>query len=286
MNEITKRPSKIQIASRWRAIDQLAADADRLAARYAELEALLPVLREHAAALETGRPLAGPLPDEGVAKLGTHDEALVQRCNEAIEALDPEENYDGDREGDLRRNVISIRLAMLCGSFPAGTPGDPEVYVQVLLEHIAAIESLSFVALDAACRQIATGQKFLPAISEVVAAIEEQQATWNDRYWAIWEIADRSRQIAADIAALRPAWEASAAARAEREARQNLDHALRLRGKAAAEATAAQERAATAAQEVGSKMALLERCEAHVSEAMQKLADAVAQLANSETPAP
>jgi hypothetical protein len=284
MNEISiKRPGKTQIASRWRAIDQLAADADEIIRCGATFSNLHRNVRDHAAALKAGQPLTKPPPDEREAKLSAYHEKLVQRCNEAIEALDPETNYeDSDREADLRRDVISVRLAMLVGSFPAGAPGDPEVFVTVMLEHICAIEGLSFIALDAACRQITTSQKFLPAISEVVEALEEQQELWDTRVTAIWQIAGQSRRIVADIREIRPQWEATAAARAEKEARGHLTFVQGLRTKAIADAVAAQQRAATAAQEVAAKMAWLAQTEARILDAAEKLAAAVERLADSE----
>jgi hypothetical protein len=282
MNEVIKR-SRTKIASAWRAIDQLADDADQLMAREAEFAGLRRLLRDHANALKAGEPLIEPFPDEREAKLDAHDEKLLQSCREAIDLLDPEANYeDGDREGDLRRDVISVRLAMPCGGFPNGAPGDPEVFVTVMLEHVCAIEGLSFLALDAACRQITTAQKFLPTISEIVAAIEEQQEIWDRRYEVTWHIARRSRQIAADIAALRPAWEAAAAVRDEQAARRNLNYAIGRRSKAAADAVAAQQHAAQAAQEVAAKMAWLQQSEARLSEAAQALTDAVERLASSK----
>ena len=284
MNEIIRRQNKTQIASRWRAIDQLAADADHLLARDSELYRLRPLLSDHANALKRGEPLTKPLPDEREIKLSAYEVALVQRCSEAIELLDPQDNYeDANRECDLRRDVISVRLAMLVGGFPTGAPGDPEVFVSVMLEHVCALEGLTFLALDAACRQITTSQKFLPAISEITKAVEEHQEIWDRRYTVIWGIARRSREIVAEITALRPAWEAAAVIRAEQVARQNLNTAIGLRREAVADAVAAQKTAATAAQEVAAKLERLQQRETRVSEAAQALTDAVARLASKAT---
>jgi hypothetical protein len=51
----------------------------------------------------------------------------------------------------------------------------------MLIEHVAAIEDLTDVALESGCREIVETQKFAPAISEVVATINKHIEQWSGR---------------------------------------------------------------------------------------------------------
>ena len=119
------------------AIDELAADADYLLARDESSTVCGPCCGSTLPTLKRNQPLTKPLPDEREVKLSAHEVTLVQRCSEAIELLDPEDTTQRRRiMSAIRRDVISVRLAMLCGGFPTGAPGDSEVFVSVMLEYL------------------------------------------------------------------------------------------------------------------------------------------------------
>ena len=102
----------IRPTSLFRALKTLADDADLIAARYDELDELPGIVREKMQALKNSEQIAKLFADaRRTATFCKHDEALVARCNEALELLDPAENYeDNDRDdGNLRRGVIKVR---------------------------------------------------------------------------------------------------------------------------------------------------------------------------------
>ncbi|MCA1390769.1 hypothetical protein I6F20_17015 [Bradyrhizobium sp. IC3123] len=176
----------------YRQLRGLADDADVVLRRYDELETAS---------------------DKAQAELSEYDKQLLASCKEALELLDAESNYeDDDRDySELRRNVIKARLAMLIGAFPNGAPSDPDVYVRVMLEHVCSMDSFCLPALDAACYDIVATQRFLPTVSEVVAAITQHQERWSRRFWAISQLAERSRRAIARIERLEEAAQLQAA---------------------------------------------------------------------------
>jgi hypothetical protein len=196
----------IRPTSLFKALDRLATDADHVVRRHDELTDLPGVVRKKMDALKNDE-LIGRLFAEAkrAATLSEYDNATLARCEAAMETLDAAENYeDNDREeGDLRRNVVSVRLAMLIGAFPNGSPSDPEIFARLMIEHALTVENLSLLALDSACRQIVATQKFLPTTSELLKALNQQQENWDRRYSAIYRLADTSRRVLARIEALR-----------------------------------------------------------------------------------
>jgi hypothetical protein len=90
-----------------------------------------------------------------------------------------------DENGNVQQNAVSVLLAQLVGSFPTSNLPDAKTFTRVLLDDVMALEP-SYVALESACRKLRRTQKFLPSISEVIAAIEKEQDAWCDR----WEAAN------------------------------------------------------------------------------------------------
>lgn len=76
---------------------------------------------------------------------------------------------------------MAERLAMLVGSFPNAGPHSPEIFASMMVAYVAA-EEPSMMVLESACRQLVETQKFVPAISEVLEAIREQQRVWNKKF--------------------------------------------------------------------------------------------------------
>jgi hypothetical protein len=260
----------------FRSIDQLAKDGDHISERHHELTNLRRIVRQQRAALENGEPMTEII-DGKQAALSKYDETVLARFDELSELLDPPENYeDNDRdEGDLRRSVVSVRLASMIGAFPNANPTDPEVYVGLLLEHVCAEKGINLLTLDTACRKIVATQKFVPTVSEIIAVLGEQQQKWNDRLWSFSSMAETSRWAVTEIAELRVEAEEAAKKRAVETAQRDLKWVLHQRGKAIADACAAQTQAAIAAQAVASKLASLAQCSAEVLEKEKALAEAV-----------
>jgi hypothetical protein len=61
---------------------------------------------------------------------------------------------------------------MLIGAFPAGTPASPDVFARRLIEEILCLE-VTASRIELATRTLIRTRKFLPAISEVLAAVQD-----------------------------------------------------------------------------------------------------------------
>jgi hypothetical protein len=266
------KPPTAKALKRLRVLDRLAADADMLVERHDEMWQAQQQVWRDAHKLTKGEP-SDELPN--VDLLNADDEDLLAACRAALSALDSGDNYDAD--GDLKRDIISGRLAGLVGAFPNGAPATPEVFVRSLLEHVAAIENLKLVELDSACQAIAQTKKFLPAISEVLDTVHEKRALWRKRLNAMQLIEARSRELAESFAELKPRWQASAALRKERQARRDLEAALAQRAAFVAAAITRQQEAARAAQQVEAALARLAASEAELATAARALEEALAE---------
>jgi hypothetical protein len=207
----------IKPTNRWKAIDDLIWRADAVVERYDELTECQRKIWRYV-------PCHGAeeLPTDGELELHEGDMRQLSECHELLAALDPENDYEED--SSLKKKIISKRLAALVGAFPAGGPATPEVYTRMLLEHVAAEEDLTALALDTACREIESKQRFLPAISEVLSVVREHIEAWSERRRAIRGIEELSASLIKQLD--RPRKEARVAAtKALDEARQQLQQA-------------------------------------------------------------
>ena len=59
-----------------------------------------------------------------------------------------------------------------------------------MVEHVAAVDGLSDVALESGCREIVESKKFAPSISEVMATIKDHVGKWRERRWALTSVED------------------------------------------------------------------------------------------------
>ena len=184
-----------------------------------------------------------------------------------------ERHYDDD--GELKRAAVAKRLAGLVGSYPAGTPGDPDAYSMALIEHVMALDDVSFLALDDACRIVAESKTFLPAIAEVLKVLREQQQLWRRRMSAIDGIKSRAQAIASHIARIKPALDAAAAALKVKEARQELDRALYMARREAEQLIVKQTASAAAAKAVEAAFKSWNERKADITNAEAALADAM-----------
>ena len=98
------------------------------------------------------------------------------------EIFNPDDAYDDDYQ--LIEGRVRIHIAMLVGSIPNATPGNPEAYIGMMVEEVMT-EDISLPALESACSQIRRRVKFTPSISEVIEAIQEQAELWEPRLNAI-----------------------------------------------------------------------------------------------------
>jgi len=113
---------------------------------------------------------------------------LAAKCKAGLERFDRRENLEDpdDDESDLLQAYIAKRITVMVASFPNANPSSPEGYMQMLVEHVSAIDdALTEAALEGACREIVETQKFAPAISEVLEVIRKHMDEWGTRYHAI-----------------------------------------------------------------------------------------------------
>jgi hypothetical protein len=117
------------------------------------------------------------IPELFEAEINDEMQELIDACVSGCNALDPPSNYDED--GDLKRAIIQKRLAIML-AFPAKA-GTSEGYPKQMLEHVAAVSYLKYLALEGACRELEQEESFQPSIAEVLTAINKHIGLWRDR---------------------------------------------------------------------------------------------------------
>lgn len=186
-------------------LKKFASDADHLVRRHAELDDLPDIVCRKMAALKTSEQIGKLFARANTtATLNECDQATLAQCEAALQRFDPESAYEDDvKENNLKRSVIGERVAQLVGAFPNGAPCDPVIYVTMMVHNISLVDELIMPALDAAIWEIIGTKKFLPAVSEVLEIVNRQTKQWNERSWAIRDLADMSCRIVTRIEALR-----------------------------------------------------------------------------------
>jgi hypothetical protein len=161
---------------KWRDFNRFAADVEEL----------------HKYVRDLRRYRSYPQSDDCGTSSDFEDEAewlrqLVGRCEAGFEQFDRDDNYEEDEEDGrvLKQSHIAKRITVMVSSFANSNPGCPEGYLQMMIEHVSAIERLSEPALETACREIVETQKFAPAISEVMTTITDHVLSWNARRWSM-----------------------------------------------------------------------------------------------------
>src|SRR5215475_6766683 len=217
--EVSQPPAIKKPVNKFKLFTTLNEEAEDVRTQHAELAETERTLQRCITALEAAREqkrLVDPaiLTDFfniGDVTLSEYSREQVARCREAMALLLPDDNYDGD--GCLKKSIVAKRLSLLIGAFPMGAPATPEVYTKMLVEHIANDDELFYLALESACREITTQQKFLPTISEVLEVLETHNCTWSSRKYAIHNLKRRARELADSIAKAKPEFEEQAEAR-------------------------------------------------------------------------
>jgi hypothetical protein len=175
-----------------RALKQFATDADQIVRRYREMDDLdtNAFLKIEAATnrVQIDQVIAAA---KKTATLNERDQITLAQCEATLQRFDPDSNYEDDGKGNLKRSVIGERIALLVGSFPAGAPSDPAVYVRALIEAVGSADA-SLLALDSAVWEIIETKKFIPAISEALEIVKKQHEKWCNRVCAIEELAEAS----------------------------------------------------------------------------------------------
>jgi hypothetical protein len=266
-----KVPAVKKPLNKWRQHHILTEQADGLVERYNELRELEQQVLQ--------RKPGEPLPDLVQAELDEHDQWMLARCRELVKQLDPEDAYEPEDDDDddewydirwLKRSHIAKRLSLLIAAMPAGKAGTPDGFVKMLLEHVADTEMCA-LTLEDACRDLERNAKFLPTISEVLAAIEKHQKEWSKRRCAIDGITHESEWLQVLIRKRQPEAALEIAQAKQQEAKRDWLCQISSWARAVADANKAQEEARIAYQKVEAAMASMVK-------AQQKLDDAARAL--------
>jgi hypothetical protein len=96
---------------------------------------------------------------------------------------------------------VSKHIALLIGSFPTSNVPEPKVFTTMMVEDVTAAKP-SWLALYLGCRSVRRHNRFMPAIAEVLSAIErkewELQQYISDAYRALSvarSLPDRKKQL-------------------------------------------------------------------------------------------
>jgi hypothetical protein len=205
------------------------------------------------------------LPDEREVSLTDYDRDQIARAQALYNALNPEAAYNGDDVEDeddaftLKRDVIGDQLALFARGFLSGDKVTvPEDFAMSLIDHVDAAD-VTFVALLATCIHLQDDRATIPSIAVFTDVLVEQQAVWDKRRSAIFQLPHLSRTSLENLHAVRDKVAAAQRADAVRNATQAVFFARR-------DLVALQEQAAQAAQKVAAAFEKLEAAERKLHE--------------------
>ena len=109
----------------------------------------------------------------------------IKELSDKWHKVNPRHWYAEDDGEQLNVAAVSSLLANFMGSFPASNIPNPKVFTRQLLEDVIDLDPC-FPAVESACRGLRQSQKFMPAICEVVEAIEAEKEAWDRRRVGHW----------------------------------------------------------------------------------------------------
>jgi hypothetical protein len=86
-----------------------------------------------------------------------------------------------DGHWELKRDIIAEQIGVLVGSFPYAQPHNPDVYIRMLIEDVAASDPRAPI-LEGACRWWRRNKNHLPNTAEFLKVLQEQSSAWCDRW--------------------------------------------------------------------------------------------------------
>jgi hypothetical protein len=112
-------------------------------------------------------------------------ETRLARCRAALISYHHPSLYEDGEDGIfLKAEIIADKVSDMIGSFPNGAPHDPERYVTGMIDNVAAVGAPG-PAIESAVRRIIRGSKFLPSVSEMLLALDEETSAWTSRLWVL-----------------------------------------------------------------------------------------------------
>ncbi len=94
--------------------------------------------------------------------------------------------------------IVRMEISKLVGAFPNAPNADLRPFGALLVEDVIS-KNPSRYAIAAACRKLRQTRKFLPAISEVLEAIEDAERTINYARKSLEELPARIRDASAEL---------------------------------------------------------------------------------------
>jgi DNA repair exonuclease SbcCD ATPase subunit len=191
-------------------------------------------------------------------------EKLLAKCRAGFERFDCADHYekpDGDDDDDevLARDYIANRISVLIGSFPHAGPPSPDVYLRMMVEHLSAVDGLTQVALESACREIVETLKYTPTASEMMSIIEKHVDRWQMRRWAMQNVERMRHDLIAALQKREMKAQQEARERAFQQAIDAARSAMRVTQELAKQIKAKQRAIENETQ------ALAQLCEAHAA---------------------
>jgi hypothetical protein len=190
---ITKKKSEAAPVLDYAAFDLWVADMDELVKANKEMERLTEKFQEYVDDEFKGKIIEGWMLAGAQRYLAIDFKTKQAKCEAFQRMFDADSLYDRDQNGHwkIKRETVNARLAQFVDNFPSRGPKAPEYFSQLLLQEVAAAVT-STITLEGACRQLIRTKPFY-AISEVLAALKEQDSLWRER-WSTLEFVDNTQE--------------------------------------------------------------------------------------------
>lgn len=224
-------------------------------------------------------------PDARVAEVSEQSKQKIERCEALIAELDDDALYDDDEEQGryLKKPLLAERLALMLAAVSRGAPKTgSDGFAKLLLEHVNDKQP-SFLVLESACRRIETGEDWSQSIKEVLTMIDEQEAVWEHRRWAIRHIETEAAEVRTLIAKVQKACIGEQAEAAFAEARDNARRTSNFLNRATKDVIDKQKAAAEAHAQAVEAMRVWTINKQEHDHALAALAAALEQQASRET---
>lgn len=191
-------PAKRNEADKFRLFRELIEAADGVRQRFDNLADIHD-------ALSRNRTPGNDLPHPGYYEFHELHANRLATARSLQQLLDPDDWYIGDGEAvALDRKVIKKRLAIMLGSVLTSGATTPAVFTQQLLNYVADVPYLKYLALESACREIETSEKWSPTIGAFLKVLEAHMEAWELRIYAMDDTERLSKQVAKLVEKLRP----------------------------------------------------------------------------------
>jgi hypothetical protein len=224
-------------------------------------------------ARERIRTKSDPFPTEQTFTLSDYIQSILAECRALWEEFNPERYYEGeDEDYGLREDLIAARLAYTLGSVKV-TGGTPEAFSEMVLNHVADMEGLTWPALEGACRQVESECKFL-SIAEIKEAINEHIELWDKRSNSIRNLDEYAKWGLEDLEQWKRNEQIREAGFVVSRARVGFDQAYRVWGTGVQQMITLQREAARIASQIEIGFGRLAGLEREVNEKHEALIEA------------